>query len=230
MSWLYDPVTKIWGRALPQEALHTVRSCAGYSVSPYKGFRIISVNNNYCNKDNYWLLLNATDPCGTLQWLISELQNAEDNNEKVHLLLHLPPGEAGCLMVWSHNFYDIINRYENTVVNQFYGHSHRDWFELFYDTRDFQRPINFGFVAPAVTSIDRTNPVYRIYTVDGNYEGSSWAVIDYTNYFLNLTEANLQEKATWTYAYNPKWYVTLNTDSYSCEDNSIYQLTKTAEH
>ncbi|GFN96995.1 sphingomyelin phosphodiesterase [Plakobranchus ocellatus] len=204
MSWLYEPLAQVWGRWLPQDALSTVRSCAGYSVSPYKGFRIISINSNYCNKDNPWILLNTTDPCGTLQWLISELQQAEDNKEKVHILTHIPPGEAVCLQVWSHNFYDIINRYENTVVNQFYGHNHHDWFQMFYDTSDFQRPLNFGFVTPALTSRDETNPVYRIYTVDGNYEGSSWAVLDYTNYFLNLTEANSEEKATWAYGYNPK--------------------------
>ena len=59
-------------------------------------------------------------------------------------------------------------------MNQFYGHNHKDWFQMFYDTSDFKRPLNFGFVTPAVTSRDETNPVYRIYTVDGDYEGSSW--------------------------------------------------------
>lgn len=226
MSWLYDPLADMWSKWLPKEATPTVQSCGGFSVSPYKGFRIISLNNNYCNKDNYWLLLNSTDPCGTLQWLINELQHAEDNKEKVHLLLHIPPGEAACLKVWSHNFYDIINRYENTVVNQFYGHNHRDWFEVFYDTRDFRRPLNFGFVAPAVTSRDKTNPVYRIYTVDGDYEGSSWAVLDYTNYFLNLTQANLQERATWAYGYNPK--IDLGMESlYAADfDNLIQRMEK----
>ena len=34
-----------------------------------------------------WLLINNTDPAQQLQWLIDTLQEAEDNGEKVCLLL-----------------------------------------------------------------------------------------------------------------------------------------------
>ncbi|GFS20588.1 sphingomyelin phosphodiesterase [Elysia marginata] len=152
----------------------TVFRCAAYSYSPYPGFRIISVNNNYCNTLNFWLLLNATDPCGGLQWLIQELQAAEDKDEKVHLLLHIPPGSSSCLKAWSWNFYTIISRYENTVVNQFYGHEHRDYFHVFLDDTSFRRPTGVGFAAPSVTPYSSTSPTFRIYTIDGNYKHSSW--------------------------------------------------------
>lgn len=33
-----------------------------------------------------WLLLNSTDPATELQWLIYELQSAEFNGEKVHII------------------------------------------------------------------------------------------------------------------------------------------------
>ena len=39
-----------------------------------------------------------------------------------------------------------------------------------------------------------------IYSIDGAYPGSSWQVLDYDNYFLNLTEANLNGKDI-----APKW-------------------------
>lgn len=204
MGWLYGALAESWGKWLPLSAIDTVLRCGVYSMSPYPGLRIVSINNNYCNNGNWWLLLNSTDPCDVLQWLIQELQGAEVKDEKVHILMHIPPGDLNCLKYWSFNFYNIVNRYENTIVNQFYGHSHQDWYTMFYDTLTFQRPVAFGFVAPSVTTYSLNNPIYRIYTMDGNYTNSSWAVLDYSNFYLNLTEANLSDKPRWQFEYSPK--------------------------
>ncbi|CAL1543340.1 unnamed protein product [Lymnaea stagnalis] len=204
MGWLYGALAESWGKWLPSSAMDTVFRCGVYSMSPYPGLRIVSINNNYCNNGNWWLLLNSTDPCDVLQWLIEELQSAEVKGEKVHILMHIPPGDPNCLKYWSFNFYNIVNRYENTVVNQFYGHSHQDWYTMFYDNLTFQRPVAFGFVSPSVTTYSLNNPIYRIYTLDGDYANSSWAVLDYSNFYLNLTEANLSDKPQWQFEYSPK--------------------------
>lgn len=66
---------------------------------------------NYCNNKNWWLLINSTDPVSELQWLVYELQGAEINGEKVHIIGHIPPGHSDCLKVWSRNYYHIINRF-----------------------------------------------------------------------------------------------------------------------
>lgn len=57
-----------------------------------------------------WLLINSTDPAKELQWFIYELQSAEFNDEKVHVIGHIPPGHSDCLKVWSRNYYSIIAR------------------------------------------------------------------------------------------------------------------------
>ncbi|XP_055862676.1 sphingomyelin phosphodiesterase-like isoform X2 [Biomphalaria glabrata] len=204
MTWMYGAMAESWGKWLPLSALDDVLRCGIYSVSPYPGFRIISINNNYCNTGNWWLLLNSTDPCNVLQWFVGELQKAEDSGEKVYLLMHIPPGSTDCYKYWSHNLYNIVNRYENTIVNQFYGHSHHDWIMMFYDNATFTRPLGFGFVSPSVTTYSFNNPIYRIYTMDGNYTGSSWAVLDYNNFYMNLTEANAKGNPQWIFEYNPK--------------------------
>lgn len=110
ISWLYDDLDKHWRRWLPAGVSHTVRRGAFYSVLVRPGFRILSVNMNYCNNKNWWLLLNSTDPVSELQWLVYELQGAEMNGEKVHIIGHIPPGHSDCLKVWSRNYYHIINR------------------------------------------------------------------------------------------------------------------------
>lgn len=84
---------------------------AYYSVLVRPGFRILSINTNYCNNKNWWLLINSTDPVNELQWLIYELQTAEMSGEKVHIIGHIPPGHADCLKIWSRNYYHIINRW-----------------------------------------------------------------------------------------------------------------------
>ena len=45
--------------------------------------RLVSLNTNYCPKENFWLIINSTDPLGQLEWLGKVLQYSEDNNEKV---------------------------------------------------------------------------------------------------------------------------------------------------
>lgn len=52
---------------------------------------------------------------------------------------HIPPGHSDCLKVWSRNYYAIINRYESTIASQFFGHTHYDEFEVFYDHNDLSK-------------------------------------------------------------------------------------------
>lgn len=136
ISWLYDELETLWSQWLPNTTAQTIRRGAFYSVLVRPGFRIITLNMNYCNNKNWWLLLNDTDPAAELQWLIYELQSAEFANEKVHIIGHIPPGMSDCLKVWSRNYYSIIARYESTIVAQFFGHTHSDEFEVFYDPKN----------------------------------------------------------------------------------------------
>ncbi|XP_063982786.1 sphingomyelin phosphodiesterase-like [Diachasmimorpha longicaudata] len=201
ISWLYDELDKQWQQWLPTTTSSTVKRGAFYSVLVEPGFRIISVNTNYCNDKNFWLLMNSTDPVSELQWLIDELQGAENRSEKVHIIGHIPPGSAECLKVWSANYYRIINRYESTITAQFFGHTHFDEFELFYDTENLTRPLSVAYVAPSVTPYDHLNPGYRIYYIDG--EGSSTRhVIDHETWVMNLQEANVRGFPTWRKLYS----------------------------
>lgn len=47
------------------------------------GFRLVSMNMNFCDHRNWWLLLNQTDPAQELSWLVKILSSAEYNHEKV---------------------------------------------------------------------------------------------------------------------------------------------------
>ncbi|KAF8793227.1 sphingomyelin phosphodiesterase-like [Argiope bruennichi] len=203
ISWLYNEIEKAWLPWVPDSS-ETLRLGAFYTAEVYPGLRIISLNMNYCNSLNWWLLINSTDPTGQLGWLVAQLQMAENKGEKVHIIGHIPPGEPDCLGVWSSNYNRIINRYESTVTGQFFGHTHSDEFELFFDETSHNRATSIVYIGPSVTTYDGFNPGYRIYTVDGNYPQSSRYVLDHETYFANLTEANLKMKLNWQFEYSAK--------------------------
>ncbi|XP_053703199.1 sphingomyelin phosphodiesterase [Synchiropus splendidus] len=187
-AWLYDTMAQLWSPWLPEEALKTLRYGGFYSVEVQRGLRVVSLNMNFCARENFWLMVNSTDPANQLQWLVHVLQSSESKGEKVHIIGHIPP--SLCLASWSWNYHHIINRYEGTVSGQFFGHTHLDQYQMTYDETDSTRPIGVAFIAPSVTTFVNLNPGYRVYYVDGNYPGSSRFVLDHETYILNLTEAN----------------------------------------
>lgn len=117
-------------------------------------------------------MLNSTDPATELQWFIYELQCAEFANEKVHVIGHIPPGYSDCLKVWSRNYYKIIERYESTITAQFYGHTHFDEFEMFYDPQNPSKcffeififmKLVFGIQILAVISMSKSYIFHSIF-------------------------------------------------------------------
>jgi hypothetical protein len=55
ISWLYDELDNQWRQWLPSSVSNTVRRGAFYSVLVRPGFRIISLNMNYCNNKNWYV-------------------------------------------------------------------------------------------------------------------------------------------------------------------------------
>lgn len=198
ISWLYDELFTIWSKWLPEYSLSNIKKGAYYSAYLRDKLKLISLNMNYCNNQNWWLLLNSTDPADELSWLVRELQSSELLGEKVAIIGHIPPGTNDCLQVWSSNYYRIVNRFEYTIIGQFFGHTHQDEFELFYDTSNNDaghnthvpfstlRATSVAYIAPSTTTFGGVNPGYRIYTLSGD----TFQVLDHETYFVNLTNAN----------------------------------------
>ena len=61
-----------------------------------------------------------------------------------------------------------------------------------------------SYLGPSVTTTSFLNPGYRIYTIDGDYEESTWQILDFETKFMNLTEANLYGNPKWTLEYSAK--------------------------
>ncbi|KAI1319697.1 hypothetical protein EDD11_003391 [Mortierella claussenii] len=204
VSWLYSSLADNWSRWLPSDAVNSVKKFGAYTVSPQPGFRIISLNTNFCYTMNFYLYGHTKDldPNGELQWLITQLQAAEDAGERVWIIGHVGPSQTDCLQNWSAQYYQVIQRYSpHVVAEQFFGHTHYDEFALYYQpgAKNAQNAVSTAWIGPSVTPYTNLNPGFRVYKVDtGN-----WNVYDAQTYVADLDQA-----ASWDASgSSPNWHL-----------------------
>ncbi|XP_075210173.1 sphingomyelin phosphodiesterase-like [Lycorma delicatula] len=191
--WLYETFFDAWGYVLTKEARETFLTGGYYTVTPKPGFRIIALNNMFAYTYNWWMIMDPVDPAGELQWLAETLYESEKSMEKVHILAHIPPGTPDTLRVWSREYARIIFRFEDIIMAQFNGHTHKEQFNVYIHENQAR---SIAFNAGSVTPYAKSNPNYRVYTVDS----TTWEIKDYETYVYNLTEANQNGENS------PKWY------------------------
>jgi sphingomyelin phosphodiesterase len=143
-------------------------------------------------KENFWLYTPTMpwDPNGQFSWLISELQQAEDAHEMVYLIGHMPMGPGDALYDYSAFFGQIVQGYDGTRAALFFGHTHRDQWEISYSNYSnqiFQIATEVSYIAPALTPT-RGNPTFRVYSIDP----VTFGVLDYTVYFANMSSLSYQ--------------------------------------
>ncbi|CAJ0583335.1 unnamed protein product, partial [Mesorhabditis spiculigera] len=192
MSWLYDTMAESYKGWVPQDQMEMVKFNGCYMKKLYPGLRLISLNNGLGDSMNFWLYVNETDPDGTMTWFINQLADAERAGDRVHIVAHIPSGSSESLEGWSANYYNAINRFESTVVAQFMGHTHSEEFQVMYsDMNDPKsRPTGVIYSTPSITPYSEYYPTYRVYTLDGSYNGSTWQVLDWEEWRMDLLKAN----------------------------------------
>ena len=212
-SWLNQFVQKVWSRWLPPDSLPTIGYAGYYSVQYSEKLRIISLNTQYCDRLNFWLYLNNTDPGNMLEWLVEELTSAEETGVNVIILGHIPTGRVDCLEAFSWNYYKIIDRFEGTIVGQYMAHTHQDHFSMLYSEESDHHPTGFQFIAPSLTTYTNLRPAIRVYTLDGDYPDSSYRPLNAETWLLDLDRANEKNETVWELeydtvsAYNLTWLI-----------------------
>uniref|UniRef100_A0A914YFV5 Sphingomyelin phosphodiesterase C-terminal domain-containing protein n=1 Tax=Panagrolaimus superbus TaxID=310955 RepID=A0A914YFV5_9BILA len=68
----------------------------------------------------------------------------------------------------------------------------------------FSKAINVLYTSPSVTTFEDLNPAYRIYTVEGDIEGTKHDVLDFETHFFNLSKADVGREPTWELLYQAK--------------------------
>nr|XP_045606913.1 sphingomyelin phosphodiesterase-like isoform X2 [Procambarus clarkii] len=203
--WTGDLIPHIVWNTSREGNLEVIRSAVQMIHDYFPGVPVFpAIGNHESHPVNAWLLYDDVDPAEELQWMAAELQKAEDVGEKVYIIGHIPPGHEDCTNTWSHQYNRIIYRYESTIVGLFYGHTHKDHFMMFYDPEIPERAYHVGYVAQSQTPYNKLNPGYRVYSVDGHYDGSSYRVLNTENWVLDLDEANENDDPDFYLLYTAK--------------------------
>lgn len=204
-QWAYDTLSSDWSSWIGATAAAEAQANSGsYSVLTSSGLRIISINTNFWYKQNFWLYEKEMerDPSGQLAWLAAELEAAEAAGERVWLMGHMPLGSTDAFHDASEYFDQIIQRFEATISAVFYGHTHKDEFEIAYSTPAVPSSSTanmVSYIAPALTPTSG-NPTFRVYSVDP----VTFAVLDYTVYYANLSSPTYESGPTWEKLYSVK--------------------------
>jgi len=166
-----------------------------------------------------------------LTWLESTLATAQQDNEKVWLMFHVPPGIDGSATThqyesllgapamtnedvcsravvpmwdpdWTPQFAALMETYGDTVIASFAGHTHADDFRL-----GGASPSKKAFVLlnPAISPIDKRNPAFRVVTFEGDGTLSDQS----TYYLTNLERASSKTPGRWKreYQFSQEWKV-----------------------
>ncbi|CAD6992254.1 unnamed protein product [Ceratitis capitata] len=195
VQWLYEHLWSLWSRWLPADAKTTVLKGGYYTVSPKTGFRIISINSNECYLYNWWVYHNGSIAIEQLQWLHDTLLAAEKANEYVHILSHIPSGDADCWNVWAREFNRIIERFNKMIGGIFTGHTHVDELNVHYTSNG--HAVGISWNGGSLTTYSNKNPNYVVYEV----EPKSMQVVDYETWIFDLEQANVQGMSG-----KPEWF------------------------
>ncbi|EIN09661.1 sphingomyelin phosphodiesterase [Punctularia strigosozonata HHB-11173 SS5] len=206
-QWVFDTQSAGWTRWINSSAANQLDHMSGsYSVIvPGTDLKIISVNTQYWYKQNFWVYdsdTQQTDPNGILGFMVQELQSAEDAGQRACIIGHMPLGKEDALNDQS-NYYDqIVQRYKNTIAVQFFGHSHKDQFEIAYSDYNDQTAstaTSVALIAPALTPTSG-NPAFKIYDIDPD----TFEVIDAREYIANISSPGFQTQPTWELYYSAR--------------------------
>jgi hypothetical protein len=100
---------------------------------------------------------------------------------------------------YSSQLHIIFDEFRDVIAGSFFGHTHMDEVEVVRDVATDTVPIGIAFVAPSVTPQTNINPSFRIYT----YNRTSFEVLDYQQFTINLTDCNIKGSIDWQLIYSP---------------------------
>ncbi|KAJ4141143.1 hypothetical protein NW768_000350 [Fusarium equiseti] len=205
-SWIYDLLAGTWSRWIGREAASKAAQIGAYSTKyPHGNLRVISLNTNLFYRGNFWLFQRKMirDPSGQIDWLVEELHAAEKAGERVYIIGHMPLGDRNAFHDQSNYLNQVINRYSSTIAAMFFGHTHRDHFQITYSdgpNKTFNNALLTSYVGPSLTPTSGM-PSFRVYDVDP----VTFAVLDATTYSADMNSPTYHTQGpVWKKYYSAK--------------------------
>lgn len=164
IQWLYEHVSKLWTEIIRDTGF--VSKNGYYTILIRPGLRLIAMNSNLCFIYNWWILYEVNNIREQFQWLADTLLEAERNDEKVHILSHFPNGIDEYHQPCSREYQRTVERFHNTIVAQFNGHTELFGYNIFYDGNNKENAINVAWNGGSLATYSGVNRNYVVYNVD----------------------------------------------------------------
>lgn len=199
MKW----VAELWGsKWLGESAQKTVKKGGYYYADVLPTLRLISLNTMLLAIDGVGANNSGStiDYAGQLAWLDKTIRNTP-KTKRIIIFGHIPPYEnVGELKImWTPyaltQYKRILTLYGSRISAQIFGHLHKD---TFLNMKFGQVKAPYAMVVPSLTPrsacgsaatgghCEGKNPAMRMFTL----KYTTGEVIDYVQYYLNLTLAN----------------------------------------
>ena len=185
-----------------------------------EGLVIISLNSDVWYYFNFYAYIGANEPnhTGMFSTLIDWLLEAEEKDQAVWIVQHVNIGgstDYESLPAPSDLYYQIMDRFNQTIRGNFFGHTHEDEFGVFYNNnatvKSADTAVGVGYIMPSVTTYQDLNAGFRYYLVDPE----TFQILDSITYYANVSET--QE---WTRTGVVNWQL-----EYSAKDTYDYNGT-----
>ena len=175
------------------------RSIGCYSVYPLgraNKLKLIVLNTVIFTKNNNLPYSpdpqrQAIDATTEINWLLAQLEQAKQNDEKVLLAMHVPPGIdgfAGTDMWYDTNieniFLNAIDKYHNNITGLLAGHTHMDGVRLLLDSTNHVDALLLS--AAGIAPGHGNNPGVKLV----QYNDSDYTLKDFTEYYMNFWNAD----------------------------------------
>lgn len=217
-GWLGDSQNpnRGWSKS-EQKAFDDAREhYGGFAVTTRQGLRVISLNSNFWymwNLYNYWDTEDF-DTSGSFKFLADELVACEENGQYAWIIAHVPPGgdDDDAIPKPSAVFSKIIQRFSPHIITGiFFGHTHRDEFQILYagnvldhalDKGNDVEAVNVAWISQSITPLVNYNPGWRYYKVDKK----SFSIMDSVNFYTPLEETIEFDRdwTDWRYLYSAR--------------------------
>ncbi|KAI0120722.1 Metallo-dependent phosphatase-like protein [Xylariales sp. AK1849] len=203
LSWNYDHVSSLWEEDKwidNATALEASTHYGAYSIVHPLGLRIITLNTDLYYRSNHFAFLHASNPdfSGMFSFLISQLQTAEDANQRVWIVGHVLSGWDGTnpLPNGADLFYQIVERYSpHVIAGVFFGHTHEDQAFVYYADNatgaSAETAVASAWVGPSLTPLTNLNSGYRLYEVDTG----SWEVHEAYTFYADVSSFSALDAA-----------------------------------
>ncbi len=144
-----------------------------------------------------------------LQWFEEQLKAARENNLKVWITMHIPPGANVYSSVsdktykpmwydeYNTRFIGLLDQYAPEITAGFAGHTHMDDWRLLMSSQTPGKAISYMHIGPAISPLFGNNSGFLVV----NYDRAPFTVKDYTAYWINL-EAENPEAQPWQKEYS----------------------------